>query len=83
LTGNNDINESNHANLLLATIADVSNINPQSLDFEKIPTTWEQAKSSREAAKWEASYRDELKSLLEVGVYNFIPPTDVPRGSKV
>ena len=28
-------------------------------------------------------YHDKLKSLLDMGVYDLIPPTDVPRGCKV
>ena len=83
LNDNDNINESDHTTILLAAIADASNVDPKSLNFEEIPTTWEQARSSRDAAKWEASYRDELKSLLEMGVYDLIPPTDVPRGCKV
>lgn len=45
-------------NVLLSAIAGHSNIDPLSLDFEETPDTWEQAKSSRNAHKWEAGYRD-------------------------
>ena len=83
VTDDDNINESDRTTILLAAIADISNVNPKSLNFEEIPNTWEQAKSSCDAVKWEAGYRDELKSLLEMGVYDLIPPTDVPRSSKV
>jgi hypothetical protein len=70
-------------NLLLSAIAERSNIDPSTLDFEDTPNTWEQAKLSKNAHKWEAGYCDELKSLTEMGVYDLIPPTDIPKGCKV
>ena len=69
--------------MLLSAIAKRSNIDPTILDFEDNPSTWEQAKNSQNAAKWEAGYRDELKSLHKMEVYDLIPPTEVPRGCKV
>lgn len=54
-----------------------------SLVFEEEPHTWEEVKCSSDAACWEASYCDELKSLKEMGVYKLIPHSDVPMGTKV
>jgi hypothetical protein len=79
----NALDESERTNILLATIADQSNIDPKDLDFEDTPNTWEQAKASRSAEKWAAGYREELKSLLEMSVYDLIPPTEVPKGCKI
>ena len=58
-------------------------IDPSSLEFDDEPRTWREAKMSADAKRWEEGYRDELKSLEDMGVYKLIPRTDVPQGHKV
>ena len=41
--------------------------------FEEEPHTWDEAKCSPDATHWEAGYREELKSLKEMGVYKLVP----------
>lgn len=57
--------------------------NPISLDLGDEPQTWRQAQESADAKRWEDAYRDELKSLKDMGVYKLIPREDVPEGQKV
>jgi hypothetical protein len=53
-------------------------LDPESLQFEDEPKTWDEAKNSADAGRWEAGYRDELKSLKDMGVYKLIPRSEVP-----
>jgi hypothetical protein len=57
--------------------------NARNLDFEDEPNTWEEAKESGDAERWRQGYLDELKSLRDRDVYELVPRTDVPAGSKV
>ena len=53
-------------------LATVSNEVPGVL-FEEEPRTWDEAKRSPDATHWEAGYREELRSLKEMGVYELVP----------
>ena len=72
----------NSAHKLGDILATISNEVP-SFIFEEEPRTWEEAKRSPDATRWESGYREELKSLKEMGVYELVPREDVPAGTKV
>ena len=61
----------------------MTKIDPSTLEFEDEPKTWEEAKQSADAQRWEDGYRDELKSLKEMGVYKLVPQCEVPQGTKL
>jgi Reverse transcriptase (RNA-dependent DNA polymerase) len=71
------------AHELLSLISEMTDIDPESLQFEDQPKTWDEAKNSADATKWEAGYRDELKLLKDMGVYKLIPRSEVPLGKCV
>lgn len=48
-----------------------------------VPKTWNQAKESPDAERWKLAYKDELKSLKEMGVYRLIPRDKVPPGHRI
>ena len=52
-------------------LATISNEVP-SFIFEEEPHTWEEAKQSPNATRWESGHCKELKSLKEMGVYELI-----------
>ena len=52
-------------------------------DIHDEPRTWVEAKQSGDAQQWEAAYRDELKSLRDMGVYKLVPRAAMPAGQKV
>jgi hypothetical protein len=54
-------------------ISEMTNFDPESLQFEDEPKTWDEAKDSPDTACWEAGYKDELKSLKDMEVYKLIP----------
>ena len=58
---------------VLSAISKMSKIDPSTLEFEDEPKTWEEACQSANAKHWEEGYRDELKSLKDMGVYELIP----------
>ena len=58
-------------------------IDPSTLEFEDEPRTWQEAKTSTDAKHWEEGYRNELKSLKNMGVYKLIPRSSVLQGHKV
>jgi hypothetical protein len=58
---------------LLAMISEMTDFDPESLQFEDELKTWDEAKDSPDAACWEAGYKDELKSLKNMEVYRLIP----------
>jgi hypothetical protein len=68
---------------LFAAIIESGGIDPVSLEFEDEPKTWAEAKASGDSEKWAEGYRDELKSLKDMGVYKLVPRSDVPQGQKV
>jgi hypothetical protein len=79
--GNLDLGDQAHE--LLALISEMTDLDLESLQFKDEPKTWNEAKTSVDATRWEARYRDELKSLKEMGVYKLIPRSDVPPGKCV
>ena len=68
---------------VLSAISEMTKIDPSTLEFEDEPKTWEEAKRSADAKRWEEGYRDELTSLKEMGVYQLIPRCEVPQGTKI
>ena len=56
-------------------------LDPES-DFET-PRTWEEAKISPDADRWEQSYCEELTLLKEMGVWRLVPREEVPWGHRV
>ena len=75
--------EGDRVDRALSAISEMPQIDPSSLEFDDEPRTWKEAKASADAKRWEEGYRDELKSLKDMGVYKLIPRTDVPQGQKV
>ena len=61
----------------------MTKIDPSTLEFEDEPKTWDEAKQSINAKHWEEGYRDELKSLKEMGVYKLVPRCNIPQGTKI
>jgi hypothetical protein len=78
-----DIDLGDQAHELLALISEMTDIDPESLQFEDEPRTWDEAKDSADAARWEAGYREELKSLKDMDVYKLIPRSEVPPGKRI
>lgn len=69
---------------VLAAIAESGDINPTTLEFEDEPKMWREARECADAKNWEEGYRDELKSLKEMGVYELVlQHSEVPQGHKV
>ena len=58
-------------------------IDPSTLEFEDELRSWQEAKASPDAKRWEEGYHDELRSLKDMGVYKLIPRSDVPQGHKI
>ena len=75
--------EGNRVDQALSAISEMLQIDPSTLEFEDKPRSWKEAKASVDAKRWEEGYRDELKSLKEMGVYKLIPRSDVPQGHKI
>jgi hypothetical protein len=78
-----DLDLGDQAHELLAMISEMSDIDPESLQFEDEPRTWDEAKSSADADRWATGYRDELQSLKDMGVYKLIPRSEVPPGKRI
>ncbi|GLB45783.1 hypothetical protein LshimejAT787_2900110 [Lyophyllum shimeji] len=68
---------------LFALITESGGVDPASLVSEDEPRTWREAQASADARRWEEGYRDELKSLKDMGVYKLVPRSDVPHGQKI
>ena len=47
---------------------------------EQTPDTWKQAMASPEAAKWKTATNKEMASIDEMGVWDLVPRSSVPRG---
>ena len=75
--------EGDRVDQVLSAISEMPQIDPSTLEFEDEPRSWKEAKESADAKRWEEGYRDELKSLKEMGVYKLIPRSDVPQGHKI
>jgi hypothetical protein len=56
---------------------------PKELDYEMDPLTWEEARSSAHGNDWHTSFQEELNSLKDMGVYELIPRSSVPAGSRI
>ena len=67
----------------LSAISEMIKIDPSTLEFKDEPKTWDKAKQSANAKRWEEGYHDELKSLKEMGVYKLVPRCDIPQGTKI
>jgi hypothetical protein len=78
-----DLDLGDQAHELLALISEMNTLDPESLQFEDEPKTWDEARNSADAGRWEAGYRDELKSLKDMGVYKLIPRSEVPPGKQI
>ena len=50
---------------------------------DNLPNTWDEARQSPEADKWLAAYREELKSLKDMKVYDLVPRDQVPSGQQI
>jgi len=50
---------------------------------EQTPSTWKQAMASPEAAKWKAATNKEMASIEEMGVWDLVSRSSVPRGQIV
>jgi hypothetical protein len=61
-------------------ISEMTDFDPESLQFEDELKTWDEVKDSADAAHWEAGYKDELKSLKDMEIYKLIPQSEVPQG---
>ena len=55
----------------LGVIDDQLCLDPEA-DLEA-PRTWEEAKDSLDGLRWEQSYREELMSLRDMGVWKLVP----------
>ena len=75
--------EGDRVDQALSAISEMPQIDPSTLEFEDEPRNWKEAKASADAKRWEEGYRDELKSLKEMGVYKLIPRSDVLQGHKI
>jgi Reverse transcriptase (RNA-dependent DNA polymerase) len=79
----NNLDLGDQAHQFHALISEMVDFDPESLQFEDDPKTWEEAKSSADAEKWREGYLEELKSLKDMGVYKLIPQDDVPQGKRI
>ena len=52
-------------------------------EFPSDSVTLHKALSSSDASDWHASIEEELKSLLNMGVYKLVPHSSIPAGCKV
>lgn len=57
--------------------------NPAHLDLTNEPCTWKEAQLSADTKCWKNTYKDEIKLLKDMGVWELIPREDVPAGQKV
>ena len=71
------------AHQLYTLLSEMMDFDPESLQFDDDPCTWEEAKESVDAKRWEEGYRDELKSLKDMDVYTLIPRNLVPPGHRI
>lgn len=62
--------ENNH-DQILAAISQVGDIEP--LPINEKPKTWSEARNGPDTERWEEAYKEELKSLKDMGVYRLIP----------
>lgn len=81
-TPTNDNTDVDH-DQILAAISQIGDIEPLPLSTEEEPRTWKEAQDGPDAKKWEEAYREEMKSLKEMKVYQLVPRTSVPTGQKV
>jgi hypothetical protein len=66
----------------LAAIEDLSQTDLGNFDLDE-PNSWDEARASPYSKQWEAGFREELKSLKDMGVYKLIPRSQIPMGCKV
>ena len=84
INANNMIIEADRIDHILTAIADHSTIDPCALAGDE-PRDWEdsQCRPLVEAAEWKATFKDEIKSLKDMGVYKLVPRSEVPTSSKI
>ncbi len=66
--------------IVLATLTEDENIN---LEFPEEPKSTKEALESDQSAEWHAAIQEELKSIQDMGVYDLVPRSTVPKGRKV
>jgi hypothetical protein len=64
-------------------ISEMTDFDPESLQFDDELKTWDEVGDSPDAAHWEAGYKDELKSLKDMEVYKLIPQSKAPQGKHI
>ncbi|PPQ85564.1 hypothetical protein CVT24_009820, partial [Panaeolus cyanescens] len=81
------LNVSSHSLLTHATISGIRDsieaFNSSIDDDESDPKTWKEARESHDADKWIEGDAAEVKSLQDMGVFKWVPRTDVPAGYKL
>jgi hypothetical protein len=56
---------------------------PGGQDFEADSLTWEEAQLSAHSEDWCVSFQEELASLKHMGVYELVPHSSVPTGTRI
>ena len=80
--GAEDGSERERIDRILAAITNIPQADLDNFDLDE-PKTWEEARKSSYGEQWEAGYREELKSLKDMGVYKLIHRSQVPAGTKI
>jgi transposase InsO family protein len=80
-----DVETSERIDRILSTIAETSNIDPQSFAPGSEPKDWadSQKRPPAEAAEWATAFKEECNSLKEMGVYVLVPRSAIPAGCKI
>lgn len=77
--------ESTDPKVLLADLLQV-NVSedecPMSIEFPEDPASWEEAMGGEDAEDFCGAAMDELKSLVDMGVFKLIPPEELPVGRR-
>lgn len=74
---------SDQAHQLFALILEMNDIDPESLQFEDDPCSWNEARNSVDGKWWEAGYWEELQSLKDMNIYKLIQHEEVPSGCHI
>jgi hypothetical protein len=57
--------------------------NPINVEFPDDPRNYREAMAAPDAEQWIVGTHEELKALKDLGVYELVPPTDVPRNKTI
>jgi hypothetical protein len=57
--------------------------NPINVEFPDDPRNYREAMAAPDAAEWIAGTHEELQGLKDLGVYEMVPPSAVPRGKTI